>query len=81
MIDLEKMVREAGLHRNDHTSTQRVEAAKAFAALVLEAAAVQCESERVDYESTQDRADEAYNMATSHCADAIRAMKPGESDE
>jgi len=36
--DIIRMVREAGLHRNDHTSEQRIEAAERFAALVAAAA-------------------------------------------
>lgn len=47
--------------------------AQAVAAVVREQCAQACESERV---IEADASDRAYNVATEHCAAAIRSMKP-----
>ena len=41
----------------------------------LDDAAKACIDEQVDYASTSSAEDQAYNSATVHCSDAIRALK------
>ena len=40
----------------------------------MESAAKVCESEVVDADATGEQSDHAYNLATEHCAAAIRAL-------
>jgi hypothetical protein len=82
MIDIERLAREAGFvaYGEDYGEYRIPTPAfknrmEGFAALVLEEAAKVCAAEKVNYELTQHAADEAYNMAVDHCADAIRALK------
>jgi len=51
--------------------------ALAAARMALEAAVRLCEAERVDAEGSGDPTDFAYNVATEHCALAIRAAGDG----
>jgi len=66
------LVRESGLHRNDHTSEQRIEAAERFVTLVAAAEREQCAKlceagQLIDYPTIFERA------AITKCATAIRA--------
>jgi hypothetical protein len=80
-IDVEKLAREAGgTKERDEVFgphyVMGVDALQRFAALVLEAAAVQCDG--VYYQHIGPQFGEVrYGIA--ECAKAIRAMNPGES--
>jgi hypothetical protein len=86
-IDVEKLALEAGFKvrhgfvRVQHSNGSFVvvdEELSHFAALVLESAAVQCE-EMAFVAAGQWRMNTAADC--DRCADSIRAMKPGESNE
>jgi uncharacterized phosphosugar-binding protein len=85
-IDVEKLAREAGASVVGDTDPQCWSGSIAFdgadlsrfAALVLEAAAVQCE-DMAFVAAGKERMNTAADC--DRCADAIRAMKPGESNE
>jgi hypothetical protein len=86
-IDVEKLALEAGFkERNGQIRVQHSngsfvvidEELSRFAALVLEAAAVQCDG--VYYQHIGPKFGEV-RYGVSECAKAIRAMKPGESNE
>jgi hypothetical protein len=93
-IDVEKLALEAGLpaatakkfrraRGQEMTDAEKKEWAQVerFAALVLEAAALQCEeTDRVTFVFAGQTHDDAGGSLYSAAA-AIRAMKPGESNE
>jgi hypothetical protein len=78
-IDVEKLALEAGIVTDGLSFARgQIDDLSRFAALVLEAAAVQCE-DMACVAVGQWRMNTA--MDCDRCADAIRAMKPGESNE
>jgi hypothetical protein len=81
MIDVEKLALEAGCDKLEHLTKGDREFLDRFAALVLEAAAVQCEeTDRVTFVFAGQTYDDAGGSLYAAAA-AIRAMKPGESNE
>lgn len=90
-LNIEELARQAGMNTSmwnygagSMAFTLGVEgvargAVERFAQLVADAvkaeAAKVCAAEKVDYNSTQDDSDAAYNMAVAHCVGAIRAME------
>jgi hypothetical protein len=85
MIDVEKLAMEAGCDKLEHLTKEDREFLDRFSALVLEAAAVQCEIEADGFKQCQPEShDGRYDWkedGARDCADAIRAIKPGESNE
>ena len=83
-LDIEELARQAGVYL-DGINTQiplyvaKVDELERFAQLVAaavkEECAKVCSAEKIDYGSTQDDSDAAYNMAVAHCVSAIRAME------
>jgi hypothetical protein len=85
MIDIEGLARETGIVTDGMSFARgQIDDLSRFAALVLEAAAVQCEDEHVGQSVNDDcdnSCDRAYNLALRHAVAAIRDMKPGEINE
>ena len=63
--------------RGHYTAKDLEYVARAAARMAQEDAARLCEAERVDAEGSGDPTDFAYNVATEHCALAIRAAGDG----
>jgi len=89
MIDVEKLAMEAGCDKLEHLTKEDREFLDRFAALVLEAAALECDvaaarSAESHAKAKTIKASDIYGAAESRAiwlSSAIRAMKPGESNE
>jgi hypothetical protein len=82
VIDVEKLAREAGIVTDGLSFARgQIDDLSRFAAIVLEAAAVQCEKARPSGGRVWSTEQAAVFEALTHVAQHIRSMKPGEGND